>query len=119
MTFFHHIELDKIMISRTDIKFIKSLGQKKFRKEFGYFVAEGDKTVSELVKSQSPIEMIYGIPEYEAPGRYLKVYTEITKKEMQQISQLTSATDVLVLVKISENEVPDKTNHPINILLDH
>ena len=36
------------MISKNKIKFIRSLEQKKFRKENGVFLAEGNKLVSDL-----------------------------------------------------------------------
>ena len=38
-------------ISKSQIKLVKSLQQKKFRDELGLFVAEGEKCVEELRKS--------------------------------------------------------------------
>lgn len=40
--------MDKI--SKSEVKMVRSLQQKKFRDELNFFVAEGDKCVSELVK---------------------------------------------------------------------
>jgi len=39
------------MISKSQIKLVRSLQQKKFRDQLGYFVAEGDKCIEELKKS--------------------------------------------------------------------
>ncbi|MCQ2347901.1 MAG: RNA methyltransferase [Paludibacteraceae bacterium] len=38
------------MISKAQIKLVRSLQQKKFRDAYGYFVAEGDKCIDELKK---------------------------------------------------------------------
>jgi len=39
------------MLTKSQIKLVRSLQQKKFRDELGYFVAEGDKCIEELKKS--------------------------------------------------------------------
>jgi len=39
------------MISKSQVKLVRSLQQKKFRDSLGYFVAEGDKCIEELKKS--------------------------------------------------------------------
>ena len=46
-------EISGIMekISKAQVKLIKSLQQKKYRDELGFFVAEGEKCVSELAKA--------------------------------------------------------------------
>ena len=44
--------MDKI--SKSQVKMVRSLQQKKFRDELGLFVAEGEKCVSELLKSFDP-----------------------------------------------------------------
>ena len=44
--------MDKI--SKSQLKMVRSLQQKKFRDELGLFVAEGEKCVSELLKSFDP-----------------------------------------------------------------
>jgi len=39
------------MLSKSQVKLVRSLQQKKFRDELGYFVAEGDKCIEELKKA--------------------------------------------------------------------
>ena len=46
-------------LSSKQIKFIKSLGQKKFRDEYNLFVAEGEKVVEEALNSNFKIKEIY------------------------------------------------------------
>lgn len=55
-------EISGIMekISKAQVKLIKSLQQKKYRDELGFFVAEGEKCVSELAKA---FELVYLIVE--------------------------------------------------------
>ncbi len=48
-----------IMPGKTTIKFINSLKQKKFRKQHGLFIAEGEKMVDELMESNFTIHSIY------------------------------------------------------------
>jgi TrmH family RNA methyltransferase len=38
------------MLSKTKVKYIQSLGQKKFRQSEGMFLAEGPKLVTELLQ---------------------------------------------------------------------
>ena len=40
------------MITKNQIKLIKSLRLKKIRKQSGFFVAEGEKIVDELIESE-------------------------------------------------------------------
>ncbi|MEQ9412655.1 MAG: hypothetical protein RIF39_02420 [Cyclobacteriaceae bacterium] len=46
------------MISKSQIKFIKSLQLKKYRKEEQCFVVDGEKGVEEVLKSDFKIEML-------------------------------------------------------------
>ena len=58
-------------ISNNQIKFIKSLQQKKVRDEHGLFIVEGEKMVDEAVSSPFKVETIYRRDEIgdEAMGR--------------------------------------------------
>ncbi|MDD3893177.1 MAG: RNA methyltransferase, partial [Bacteroidales bacterium] len=47
------------MLSTSRIKFIRSLQQKKVRKELGLFIAEGSKLVEEILLSDLEIERVY------------------------------------------------------------
>ena len=73
-------------ISAKEIKTVKSLGQKKFRDELGFFVVEGEKMVDEALSSGFNIEKIYR-------------KEEIGEEAMSRISQLSSPSPVLDVVK--------------------
>ena len=46
-------------MSNSEIKWLRSLAQKKFRDEYGVFVVEGEKMVAEAVKSGFEVERIW------------------------------------------------------------
>lgn len=73
-------------ISANKIKFIRSLSQKKFRDEYGLFVAEGEKMVSEALASGYKVEEIYRAD-------------EIGKETMSRISNLSSPSPVLAVIR--------------------
>ena len=74
------------MITTAEIKFVKSLSQKKFRDSEGLFVVEGEKMVQEALKSGFEVERVYR-------------KEEIGEAAMARISALSSPSPVLALVK--------------------
>jgi len=47
------------MLSKSQIKLITSLKQKKYRLQYGLFVVEGVKTIKELLLSELELESLY------------------------------------------------------------
>ena len=80
-------------LSANQIKFIRSLQQKKFRDEYGLFVAEGEKIVEEALKSGYKIKDVY----YEK---------EIGRDTMSRISNLSSPSPALAVIE-KPNYNPD------------
>lgn len=81
-------------LSANKIKFIRSLGQKKFRDEYGLFVAEGEKIVAEAKDSGYHIEEIY-------------YADEIGNETMSRISNLSSPSPVLAVIRKPEFRTGD------------
>ena len=52
------------MVSRSQLKYIQSLGQKKYRDEEGVFVAEGPKLIKELIESHVELTQVYALNEW-------------------------------------------------------
>ena len=109
------------MITKNQIKFIKSLSLKKNRIKEQLFIAEGEKIVSELLKSDFEIKNIYATKEWKVSNDNI---TQISNAELQRISNLKSANKVLAVVhfknhKIIKNEgitlVLDEINDPGNL----
>ena len=92
------------MITKNQIKLIKSLRLKKNRKQSGFFVAEGEKIVDELLESDLEIVNIFSISE---KYKNLKNYISINSIQLEQISNLKSPNNVLGIFKISANQEID------------
>lgn len=92
------------MISSNEIKFVKSLHQKKFREQEGLFIVEGEKLLSELLKSDWSVESIYATAEWfsknNCPPKIKTV--EIKRAELERISALASPNEVLAVVRQRE-----------------
>jgi len=115
------------MLSSNDIKYIRSLQQKKNREEEKKFICEGEKMISELFRSGWKIELICATEEWleenEVPG---KIHVEdINEGVLGRISGLSSPNKVLAIVhqpKLifspeSENKflILDNINDPGNL----
>lgn len=93
------------MLSKSQISFIKSLHQKKYRNANGLFIIEGIKTLTEFLKSDYTIQSIYFTPAYAKAIAALKVGTNINLFELsdtvlEKISTLQTPQGVLAIVKI-------------------
>ena len=75
-----------VPVSHNEIKFIKSLGQKKFRDENGLFVVEGEKMVDEALASGLEVEKVYRAD-------------EVGDAVMARLSQLSSPSPALALIR--------------------
>ena len=82
------------MISKNQMKLIKQLEQKKFRKREGLFVAEGPKVVGDLMKRTQPVA-VYATDDYSTN---LPVEVQrISNDELRRISFLQHPQEVLAL----------------------
>ncbi|HPD53880.1 MAG TPA: hypothetical protein PLI08_08045, partial [Bacteroidia bacterium] len=52
------------MLSNNQLKWVRSLHQKKFREEEGCFLAEGYKVVEEALQTGMTVSLIAGTPEF-------------------------------------------------------
>ncbi|WP_345953124.1 RNA methyltransferase [Mucilaginibacter sp. PAMB04168] len=93
------------MVSKSQISLIKSLQQKKFRKEHRLFVAEGYKSVSEFIAASYHIQTVYHTPDVSAKLHKLSKkinFQEISAADLQKISSLTTPQEVLAVIKMPE-----------------
>ncbi len=114
------------MLSKQQMQFIKSLSIKKYRQEYGRFIAEGDKIVSEMLSSGYPIDAIYALPDWlkrhaeELKQNYSKIIVRSIKEdELKKISCLETPNKVLAVSPVSE-AIPNKTiiSRQICLVLD-
>ena len=101
------VSLQADMISKNQIKMIKQLELKKFRKREGLFVAEGPKVVGDLMKRWEP-EAIFATEGY-SPTRPIEVQ-RISEDELRKVSFLQHPQQVLALFRIPEAPTCDLSN---------
>ncbi|HRH67709.1 MAG TPA: RNA methyltransferase [Bacteroidia bacterium] len=99
------------MISKSQIKFITSLHQKKYRRSEGLFIAEGEKVVSDLLDSDLEIHSFYytdrcSLPLSRLPsGRISGDMLKVNEEDLQKISALTTAQSVLAVAAVPEQKL--------------
>ena len=103
------------MLSKAQIKFVKSLQLKKYRQDHRQFVAETPKLIKELINSNFVINKIYSVENYingndSIIGKFSNEKIQIvSEKELSQISGLKSPQEVLVVVDIPKSKVEPGT----------
>ena len=94
------------MLSKTQIKYIRSLTQQKYRKEHKAFIAEGDKIAKEWLMSDQYIEFIVARADWLSEYASLvnmhdeATVVEIQPTELERVSALKTPNQVLLVVKM-------------------
>ena len=92
------------MITKNQIKLIKSLRIKKNRIQSGFFIAEGEKIIDELLQSKLETVHIFStVNKYN----FSDYYIPIKNAQLKQISYLKTPNKVIGLFKIPKNSVID------------
>jgi len=112
------------MLVKSQVKYIQSLGQKKFRDQEGAFIVEGPKMVKELLSAPNTTPLfIYGVKEWLDSSRsWLSAAaaaccTEIKETELERISSLATSNQVLAVLKRPSFPAPE-LNNAVSLLLD-
>jgi len=110
------------MLGKTKIKYIQSLGQKKFRQQEGLFIAEGPKLVKELLEEKpSSVADVFGLKDWISDNRKILSgvpVTEITEQELEKISQLSTQNNVRAWVRQFETGGTIITKGKFTLALD-
>ena len=112
------------MLSKTHAKYIQSLHHKKFRDAENCFIAEGGKVVLELLSSKKfRCREIYGLQQWlNSNEAFIRKYFSgplevIQDYELEKISALTTASQVLAIFEKVEN-TPISVLNKISLVLD-
>lgn len=111
------------MLSKSRISHIRSLHQKKNRQESQTFIAEGSKLILELLGSGFIVESVY------ATVNWLQRFGDktisagetvtVSEQELEKISALSTAPEVLALVKIPDYKADfEKMANGFSLVLD-
>lgn len=95
------------MVSKSVVKTVRSLHQKKYREELSSFVVEGSKSVVEFVKSSLQVRQVFATEtwlqnhaeELTQLGQEVEV---MTKVQAEQMSALNTTPEVLAVVQLPE-----------------
>ena len=101
------------MISKNQIKFVRQLEQKKYRKAEGLFVAEGPKVVGDLLRAGFKAHTIFATSEWQSQGL---PFQEVSDEELRRVSFLQHPQKVLALFFIPSIPVPSVSN--LSLALD-
>ena len=92
------------MITKNQIKLIRSLRLKKNRIQSGFFIAEGEKIIDELLQSKLETVHIFStVNKYN----FSDYYIPIKNAQLKQISYLKTPNKVVGLFKIPKDSVID------------
>ena len=94
------------MLSKNQIKLVASLKQKKYRNQHGLFVAEGIKTIEELLASPLKLYHLFTTESFQLDSQK---ETLVTDQELKKISYLTTPNKALALFEIPEALPLDKS----------
>ncbi len=97
------------MLSKFQVKFIKSLHQKKTRNSTHQFIVEGEKNVTELLQSDLTVNFIFAMPDWlshhgakiEKPAELI----EVNEKELLQLSTQVTPNKVLAVVEMPKYNI--------------
>jgi len=98
------------MISKSKIRFIRSLQNKKVRDEERLFVIEGDKLVREFLAARFPVRMLIAKPEFLSSLlpemiQNINEIEAVSYEELKQMSTLKTPHNALAIVQIPESEM--------------
>ena len=103
------------MLTKADIRLVRSLADKRARTDEGLFVAEGGKLIGELRASTLRIRRIYALDGIFAGEDVMTV----SPKEMERLSLLKTPSDSLALVEIPRRRLdPAKLRRSLVLALD-
>lgn len=110
------------MITNNEIKFIKSLHQKKVREQEGLFLVEGEKMVQELLQhTEWEVVLLVGTESWLSAnsfGSRIK-YHEVKNDVLERITALQTPNQVLALVRSKRQEFSlEKAKHSTTLFLD-
>lgn len=110
------------MATAAQLKFVKSLRQKKYSLEYGVFVAETPKVVEDILIAGMTCETVFATKEWLMQQEHLltQVKTEEVKpSELERMSGLVTPNQVLAVVKRPNRKYFDKSVFDgLSLLLD-
>jgi TrmH family RNA methyltransferase len=105
------------MVTKSELKYIQSLSDKKVRLETGCFIAEGVKLVGEMIAAGYPLKAVYALDSWESPDTSLEV-TRIEAFELEKMSMLQTPNQVLAVAMMPQKKEVLNLEGLLTIVLD-
>ena len=114
------------MINKTHTKYIQSLHHKKFRDEYGVFIAEGPKVVLELLDSREFVcKQLIALESWLLQNENnlavhggIEIFS-VKDFELEKISMLTTAHSVLAIFEQKKAQAPADIKQKLTLVLDN
>lgn len=109
------------MISKNQIKYVRQLEQKKFRKAENLFIAEGHKVVGDLIAAGYRPTQLFATREWLSEHVYDAAYIEVSNDELARLSLQQHPQQVLALFPILDSTDSSAAfqSKELSILLDN
>lgn len=106
------------MLTKSQIKLIKSLEHKKYRDEYSLFVAEGTKVVLEFIKHQWKPYIVVCTENWASSNPFVSNAIVVGKESIRKISFLKTPSEVVAV--FHKKEIPFEINYPnsLGLVLD-
>ena len=76
------------MVTKSELKYIQSLSDKKVRLETGCFIAEGEKLVGEMIAAGYPLKAVYALDSWESPDTIVPRFSSVRSKTMSGLKNI-------------------------------
>ena len=94
------------MLSINELKYLRSLQQKKYRKESQKFLVEGTKSVMETLQSDYTVEKIYVTQQWlDKHPEYSFEYHLVTPKECERVSSFATSPEIFAVAEMKKEEI--------------
>ena len=105
------------MVTKSELKYIQSLSDKKVRLETGCFIAEGVKLVGEMIAAGYPLKAVYALDSWASPDTSIEV-TRVEPFELEKMSLLQTPNQVLAVAMMPQKPKEIDIAGQLTIVLD-
>lgn len=110
------------MISKSKVRFIKSLQVKKYRQAEQCFLVQGAKAVSETLASDYVVTLLCATPDFLAQARAARKETEVietSEKELTALGSVESNNAAIAVVQMKKPHAPRLAAEEFTLALDN
>ncbi|WMN59465.1 RNA methyltransferase [Pseudoalteromonas xiamenensis] len=91
------------MASKNQLKLIRALGQKKYRKQYGQYLVQGEKNVLELLVAGIKLDALFATPQFIEQNQSALKHLDVIETEeevLSKVSTLVSNNAAIAIVPI-------------------